>query len=277
MKLRWYADNSEVVGWRGAQIQDVFLFGGVIVPESDEREIRNRIEAVKSKYGSRRAPVKWNFKDLKSRYEQKGLKDLYTTLLNSSQEWRSEILHIAMASNAKIVTACIESYSLERKIIKLRKQSIAQYAFANSLQRTALHAKQAGATSCDVVLDWPDKADPHPFCSEYASAFNEGKTIEGHPYHSGALSALGFSDTPMFQHMENSCLLQLSDLVVGAVREYVEYSLGKREGGLGVDLTRDMKHLFYGAPRNICGWGLVLAGAGEFRQKIKDRVTGELL
>lgn len=72
-------------------------------------------------------------------------------------------------------------------------------------------------------------------------------------------------------------MLQLADLVVGAVREYIEYSLGRRDDGLGVDLTRKMKHLFYGAPNNICGWGLVMAGSSEFRHKIRSTVEAELL
>lgn len=277
MGLRWFADNSEMVGWRGAPIQDVFIFGGVIVGRSDEANLRRRIEDVKERYGHRRAPVKWNFKDLKDFYARRKVAELHKRLMDSAQEWRRDIIQVAIESNVKIVLACVEAYSLERKIIKLRRQSIAQYAFANSLQRVGLHVAQTKASGCEVVLDWPEKNDPQPFCAEYASAFRDGKTIEGHPYHSGPLSTLGFGDTPMFQNMEHSSLLQLSDLVVGAAREYIEYSLEKRTGGLGVDLTRQMRTLFYGAPQKICGWGLVVAGTGDFRHKVRTRVDAELL
>jgi hypothetical protein len=277
MKLRWYADNSEMVGWRGAQIQDVFMFGGIVVDHDQEPSLRKQIEDIKSQYGLRRAPLKWNFKDLKDLYKREGIDKLHRELLDSSKDWRTELLRLAISAKLKIVIACIEAYSLERKIIKLRKQGIAQYAFSNALQRVALHSKQSGAGACEIVLDWPDKGDPQPFCKEYSTAFKDGKTTEGHTYHSGPLSVLGFSDTPMFQNMENSSLLQLADLVVGAVREYIEYALDKRSDGLGVDLTREMKNLFYGAPNNICGWGLVVAGASEFRHKIKSRVDAELL
>jgi len=277
MKLRWHADNSEMVGWRSAPIQDVFLFGGIIVPQDQETSIRQSVEDIKARYGSRRAPLKWNFKDLKDLYKNKGAETLYCKLLDSSKEWRTELLRLVVQHKITLVIAAIEAYSLERKIIKLRKQSIAQYAFSNALQRVALHSKQSGASSCEVVLDWPDKGNPQPFCSEYASAYSGAKTTEGHPYHSGPLSDIGFADTPMFQNMESSNLLQLADLTVGAVREYIEYAIGKRKDGLGVDLTREMKALFYGAPKNICGWGLVVAGASEFRHKIKNRVDAELL
>lgn len=277
MKLRWHADNSEMVGWRSAPIQDVFLFGGIIVPQDREASIRQSMEDIKAKYGPRRAPLKWNFKDLKDLYKREGAETLHRKLLESSKEWRTELIRLVVQSQLTLVLAVIEAYSLERKIIKLRKQSIAQYAFSNALQRVALHSKQSGASACEVVLDWPDKGDPQPFCHEYASAFNDATTTEGHPYHSGPLAELGFSDTPMFQNMENSNFLQLADLTVGAVREYIEYALGKRKDGLGVDLTREMKGLFYGAPKNICGWGLVVAGASEFRRKIKGRVDAELL
>jgi len=277
MKLRWHADNSEMVGWRGAPIQDVFIFGGIIVPQDQEASLRQKIEDMKAKYGPRRAPLKWNFRDLKDLYKREGLESLHRKLLDSSKEWRTELLRLTVEAKVTLVFAAIEAYSLERKIIKLRKQSIAQYAFSNALQRVALHSKQSGASACEVVLDWPDKGEPQPFCREYASAFNDATTTEGHSYHSGPLSALGFSESPMFQNMENSSLLQLADLTVGAVREYIEYALEKRKDGLGVDLTREMKSLFYGAPKNICGWGLVVAGASEFRHKIKSRVDAELL
>ena len=207
MKLRWYADNSEIVGRRGALIQDIFLYGGVVVPGEVDAKLRHQIEDVKAKYGHRRAPVKWNFKDLKSLYEKEGLTELYGRLLGSAQEWRAELLRLTVTSNLKIFLACVESYSLERKIIKLRKQSLAQYAFANALQRVALHTQQSGATGCELVLDWPDKDNPHPFCREYVSAFNDAKTTDGHSYHSGALSGLGFADTPTFALMANSALL----------------------------------------------------------------------
>lgn len=253
------------------------MFGGVIVDRAGEADLRSRIEDVKERYGPRRAPVKWNFKDLKDFYAKRKLSELHTRLLDSAQEWRGDIIQVAIDSDVKIILACVEAYSLERKIIKLRRQSLAQYAFANSLQRVSLQVGQTTAKGCEVVLDWPEKNDPQPFCSEYATAFRDGKTTEGHPYHSGPLSRLGFSDTPMFQNMEQSSLLQLSDLVVGAAREYIEYSLGKRTGGLGVDLTRRMKNLFYGAPQKICGWGLVLAGTGDFRHKVRTRVDEDLL
>jgi hypothetical protein len=251
--------------------------GGQLIPQDQEASIRTQIEDIKSRYGPRHAPIKWNFKDLKDLYKRQGAEELHRKLLDSSKDWRIELLRLVVAAKVTIVLAAIEAYSLKRKIIKLRKQSIAQYAFSNALQRVALHSKQSGASACEVILDWPDKGDPQPFCREYASAFKDAKTIEGHPYHSGPLSGLGFSDTPMFQNMENSSLLQLADLTVGAVREYIEYSLGNRSDGLGVDLTREMKSLFYGAPKNICGWGLVVAGASEFRHKIKSRVNAELL
>lgn len=253
------------------------MFGGVVVGQEQEVSLRKQIEDIKSKYGPRRAPLKWNFRDLKDLYKREGAETLHRELLDSSKAWRTELLHLAANTDIRLVLACIESYSLERKIIKLRKQSIAQYAFSNALQRVALYSKQSGASACEVILDWPDKGDPQPFCREYAAAFKDAKTTDGHSYHSGPLSALGFSDTPMFQNMENSSLLQLADLVVGAVREYIEYSLGRRDDGLGVDLTRKMKHLFYGAPNNICGWGLVMAGGSEFRHKIRSKVEAGLL
>lgn len=277
MRLRWYADNSEMIGWRGAVIQDVFLYGGIAVPDASEAALRQKFEETKAKYCHHRAPVKWNFKDLEKRYKSEGREQWYAKLLACAQDWRAELVRGLVGSNVKIFLACVESYSLQRKIIKLRKQSLAQYAFANALQRLALYTGQTGAAGCDLTLDWPDKGDPHPFCREYATAFNEGKTSDGHPYHAGALSSLGFCDTPSYALMENCALLQLTDLVVGAVREYVDYALGKRTGGLGTELTRELKSLFYGAPDHIYGWGLVVAGQSDFRQRIREKLAAELV
>ena len=125
MWLRWYADNSELIGTRGAAIQDVLLFGGVVIDTNDEAALRANIEHTKEKYGHRRAPIKWNFKDLKSNYDKEGLSELYNKLLSTSQEWRKEILERALEVRFTIFVSCIESHSLERKIIKLRKRSLA--------------------------------------------------------------------------------------------------------------------------------------------------------
>lgn len=71
--MRWYADNSELNGIREAEIPDILLFGGYTVTDEQEINIRESIENIREKnFGSRRAPVKWNFKDLKDIYEKQG-------------------------------------------------------------------------------------------------------------------------------------------------------------------------------------------------------------
>lgn len=144
--------------------------------------------------------------------------------------------------------------------------------------RVGLYAKQCRANHSEVFLDWPDKQDPNPFDREYAAAFKEGKTLDGHvTYHSGSLKNFGFADSPIYATMNHCTMLQFSDLVLGATREFVEHAIGKRHEGLGIELTRMLKNRFYGAPETIFGRGInVSSGNSDFRKKIRDAISKEL-
>lgn len=102
--MRWYADNSELYGVRGASIPDILLFGGIAIEVDQVRLLREAIESVKEKYGHPRAPVKWNFKALKALYKKQKLEELYEKLLKSSKEWRIEIAEIANDFNFRVKT-----------------------------------------------------------------------------------------------------------------------------------------------------------------------------
>lgn len=195
--MRWYADNSELNGIRGAAIPDILLFGGVAIAPESEAELRKRIEAVKAKFGNPRAPIKWNFKDLKALYQKQDKGALYQKMLESSKDWRLELAHAVADIDFTIILACIESHSVDKCVIKNVKDDLTRFVFSNGLMRVALHAKEAKPDRTQVVLDWPDRGDSKPFDSEYASAYNAGRTKGGNvPYHSGPLSVLGFMDSP---------------------------------------------------------------------------------
>lgn len=272
--MRWYADNSELSGIREAEIPDILLFGGIAVAPNAEAPLRQAIELVKGKYGHSRAPVKWNFKDLKTLYEKQNKTALYEQLRDSSKQWREEIFQAANAFDFTIIVACVESYSVKRENIKDNKVGLTQYVFSNGLMRLALHAQEIKPDRVQVILDWPDKGNSKPFDSEYASAFSRGSTADGSvTYYSGPLSNLNFLDSATFTNMHHNTLLQFADLVVGAVRELIECAYGKKKDAFGVDVLKVVSQHFRGAPDHIYGRGIsVPSGNAKLRTAVQAYV-----
>jgi len=269
--MRWYADNSELFGVRETDIPDILLFGGIVVPADAERGLQNAIEAVKEEFCSPRAPVKWNFKDLKKLYERHESLPQYEKLLQNSKELRAAIFDEASKHNFQIVISCIESHSVMRNVIKDKKAALSGFAFANGLMRFGLCVQAAKPSSAQVVLDWPDKGEAEPFSREYAAAYIQGKSRAGVTYYCGPLNNLGFLDSVMYTTMVNSTLLQFTDLVVGATRELVDCAIGKRTECLGLDLARILRSKYYGAPNEIFGRGInVPSGNGRFRTSLRN-------
>jgi hypothetical protein len=219
---------------------------------------------VKAEFGPPRTPVKWNMKDLQAIYEEQKQGALYEKLLKSSAEWRTKIFQCLADADVKIIIACIESYSADKKVQVKTKEGLVRYAFSNGLMRFGLLAQESSAEAPMVVLDWPEKADPKPFNFEYACAYVNGKTSnEKVEYSCGKLSALGFADSAVFTSMRHSTILQAADLVVGATREFIECSLEKKGPGQGVECLKIIKAKFRGAPDNIIGRGISISSGNE--------------
>lgn len=276
--MRWYADNSELNGVRGSSIPDILLFGGIAIDLGQVRLLREAIESVKAKYGHFRAPVKWNFKDLKALYKKQKLEMLYEDLLQSSKSWRLEIAQLANKFDFRVIVAVVEGHSIAKKTLTGVKPNLCRYAFNNGLMRFALHVQQEKPDSAQVILDWPDRGDSKPFDLEYRTAYNEGKTGERDvSYHSGPLAVLGFEDCASYVNMHHSTLLQFADLVLGANRELIECAIGKKGGGVGVDFCKTIRSKYRGYPTHIVGRGIsVASGRSDFRRVIREYVNREL-
>lgn len=272
--MRWYADNSELNGIKGAEIPDILLFGGVIASADAIHHIRNEVQNLLEPFGSRRAPLKWNFKDLRPYYERAGRSDLWSRVNDNMRDIRTGVFDILSRADCALLVSGIEGYSEKRDVLKKSKESLSRYVFTNGLMRFGLHVKAIDSKGAQVVLDWPDKGQPHLFNDEYAHAFTNGKTSDGAiKYTSGKLSALGFDDAPAFCSMESSQLLQVADLVVGATREFIECCLGKKKGGQGIDCLRLAREKWRGAPRadDVLSRGLAISsGSKDFRAKVLD-------
>lgn len=276
--MRWYVDNSELNGMKEAEIPDILMFGGIVVGTECERDLRTAVESVKARYASSRAPVKWNFKDLKPMYQRQGKEDMYQELLMISKNWRQEIFESIKKIDFTIIVACVESNSAKKEVIKNIKTDLTQYAFSNGLMRYALHVAEKKPQRAEVVLDWPDRGDPKPFDVEYASAYKTGKTADASVnYHSGSLEKLAFSDHVVYANMKHSTLLQLADLVVGATRELIECSVGKAGPGMGIDVLKLVVNRFRGFPDKIMGYGIsVASNSSEFKDIIREGIKVNL-
>tara|TARA_R100001039_G_scaffold38323_2_gene39403 strand:- start:2057 stop:2383 length:327 start_codon:yes stop_codon:yes gene_type:complete len=108
--VRWYADDSDLRVIKDLNFPNIVLFGGFAVPYEQECALRSAIEEAKAKFGHRRAPVKWNFKDLKSRYEQQGQKKTYDVFLKNMHDVRREIFCAAAQFDICII------FSLGRRV-----------------------------------------------------------------------------------------------------------------------------------------------------------------
>lgn len=271
--MRWFADNSELNGIKESKIPDILLFGGIAVSPENERPLRDRIELAKSRFCSSCAPIKWNFKDLKKVYSNQKKLELYEQLLKQSKKWRREIFSQVSEIEFTIIISCIESYSSEKKIVTNAKEDLTKYVFSNALMRFALHVSETNSERAEVILDWPDKGDSKPFDVEYAYAYNHGKSHDKIPYKAGSLKKLNFLDSAVYTNMNHSTLLQFSDLVVGATREFIECALGKKSYGFGIDMLKIICSRFRGAPNRILGRGIIVSSGNA---KLKSDISAAI-
>jgi hypothetical protein len=277
--MKWFADNSELNGIKGAEIPDILLFGGLIASPETEKSLRESVEAIKRRHaGHPRAPIKWNMKDLKGLYKDQGKQEMHDRLMQSSRQWRSEIFECIATSDCSLLIACIEGYSSKRTVLKEKKDELTRFIFTNGLMRFGLHVRDTKPAHAQVVLDWPDRDNSKPFDSEYARAFSRGSTVNGQVnYSCGKLGNLPFCDSVMYTTMHHSTLLQVADLIVGATREFIECSLGKKDGGQGVDCLKLAKARFRGAPNDIIGRGIVVPSGNSALMSKARKAAKELL
>jgi hypothetical protein len=268
--LKFYGDNSAFRGSKGAEMEDIILFGGIIISNEAENHLISRVYEIKKKYcGWARAPIKYNFKDLKKCYS--GWESKYHSMLTSSVEWRREIFSAINETECKIVVSVIESHQTKKREIAAKKNDLTSYMFSNLLMRLGLELKVARKSDnnleCQLILDWPEAANPTIFNREYASAFNRGLSLEGIRYISASLQNIGFKDSILYGAMENTTMLQLADLVVGASKDFVQNCVGtKPDNCLGVELLKSAKVRLREYP-SILNFSIIVCGQNK---KLKD-------
>jgi hypothetical protein len=264
--VEWYGDNSELNGIWDAELPDILLFGGIAIRKEAIKQLIKIIYQIKRRYSSDPYfPLKYNFRDLKKWYESSKKMDLYHHLLKESFNWRAKIVEESLACDYKIVIACFNMFAKKADKIKNDKEVLARYCFADALQRVALLAKELCITSCDVILDWPDGNRHQVYSNEYHSAFTQGCCYNNplNRYYSGPLIDLGFSEHLFFIRTVDCSIMQFSDIVLGATREFIDFSLGKKtEDSFGVKLTKVLIPKYRGYPHRIIGRGIVVSPTG---------------
>jgi len=269
--VRWYADDSDIKTIKDQHVPNIVLFGGFVIEPSVEIALCADIEKAKAKFTSPRNPVKWNFRDLKSKYTEQGHEEAYSNMLTKMRDIRIAIFEAASKHDFCIILSVVEGYSSDKKVLKDVKSDLSRYVFTNSLMRFALHARDTSTTRPEIILDWPDGGISKPYDNEYASAYNFGKTKDGVKFHSGPLKDLNFADSPLFARMPHNTMLQFADLLVGVTREFICHVIDPGKKGQGLSLVKLISEKYRGYP-NVVGRGINLgSGSQELSKEISKK------
>lgn len=269
--MRWYADNSELQVIWDASIPDILLYGGICIDDEAREHLCNIINAVKSRYDENTDfPLKWNFRDLHDYYRSQGKEQLYNRLLQSSKQWRMQIFREIASIEFIIIMSIIHGYGRAREAQRRTRERLTRHVFSNALMRLGNHISEIGSPYTELVLDWPPEGNRSLFDNEYRYAYTHGRDSEQYEYYCGALKNIGFADSPLYSSMNECALLQLSDLIVGSVRDLVDFSLRRTRGFYGLNRVREIKDSFRGAPSRVIGKGISIAPP---RGELFDRVS----
>lgn len=247
---RWFIDDTELHSRREAPIPDAYIVGGVLVRSDQQDAIERDFEEARSKHLPGRAPVKWNVRDLKKDYERADQRHVYDHLLDNAGEIRWDLITSTLQYDFQVVLSVVQARGLSRQSIKPNMRDLAAAAFSNGLMRVGKWAISQSDVKVEVFSDWPAGNDPNPMNREYASAYNNGKSYSRQNYHSGALRSAGFADSIRWVTSVNSTMLQFTDLIVGAFREFVIFSAGLREDpeALGIKVMQAIEQKVRGYP-----------------------------
>lgn len=229
-----YADDTYAKASKEDPPGRVHLFGGIVVHRDSEPALIAEIRKIKTRFTHPNMPIKWNFKDttIRKKFEEFNRQAEYENMLAASREWRLDLFRQINGLNYKVIVSCIEAFSEDQKIIGDVKNQLNTYCFENVLMRVGLDAREIGG-NWQCVLDWPPDNDPKPFDRGYYQLFHAGKASSPKPAICGPLEALRFSHSLHYTRANHSPLMQLADLVLGAVRDDIECKIQGRGSSVG--------------------------------------------
>lgn len=279
--MRLWVDDTELESDADVGTPDVFVYGGVALTLDQERSLLAEIRGIKTKFSKSAAyrdmPLKWNMKDVSAAYSlDEDSRNVLKTLVASSKDWRAAIFEAVAKSGAKLFVTPVEAYSPKKEVINETRAQCARYGFVNVLQRFAMYAKASKAGEARIVVDWPHGGDRSMVEKEYEAAYGTGQSTVGNKYSSGPLHEVGFDDAPMFSITQQSAMLQVADLVVGASRYFLSATLHKKEYGPGLTCLRQVRENFHGGADNAHRYSFVPSGKQEFCALVNGAVRHEV-
>jgi len=274
--MKWYADDSDIKTIKDLKIPNMILLGGIAVSHENERLLRETVENAKSTFCNKRLPIKWNFKDLKLKFSEQGNLHHYEQMMTQMFDIRRAIFDAVSEVEFTIIVSAVLGYSSNKKVLMDLKSDLSRHVFANGLMRFSQHVKECNPDRAEVVLDWPDGNISKPFDIEYAHAYSHGKSKDGIYYMSGSLESLKFNDSISYTRMPYSTLMQLSDIVIGVTREFIQHALDEEKSGHGIKLLSTIAPKFRGYPNNVIGRGISVNKQATTTRKSIERKFKEL-
>jgi hypothetical protein len=266
---RFYADDNYAKKPLSEK-DDIFIYGGILISLENERKLINEIKRIKSNYTHPNLPIKWNIKDssLKKIYKRFNRQDDLQKLKEESKTWRKEIIETSLQFDYTLFFSCLENYQKDKKDQKSIKDTLTEYMFSNTLMRVGIHVNSLKLDQIIVILDWPSENNSDPFNREYYQAYYNGKSQSNVDYISGPLINIGFSESVVFSKCTHSTMLQLCDILVGCLKDFIISHLKNKES-LGKELFEMLLPKVYGYP-TVFKYGINVSKQNPgFREEIK--------
>lgn len=267
-----YLDDSYIKSTQKESIPLINAMGGIIIDDENEDKLVQIIKNEKGKYTHENLPIKWNFKDSEIQRVFKEFKrnSDYKNMLENSRNIRLGIIQKSLELNYKIVFSCIKSFSEKKKIVKAKKEDFSGILFENILYRIGNEAKYNNPGKYQIVMDWPTDANPQPYNRAYYYMYNADKTLSGNSNHCGPLCKLNLKQSVFYTKCTHSPCLQFSDLIVGAMKDYLEMSLfGSKESCVGKEAYDLFKDKIRNNSGKKLGYGIITPnGNTEFKDQL---------
>ena len=283
--LYCYLDDNFMKYDTGQLRDDVFIFGGFIIDSS--RLLSLRFDFAKLKAANKipvELPVKYNLRDqnitsaFRAANEQQALQELISI---RSDDFRKGALELLSKHQALIVCSATHGYN----DVSTRSEIFYQWSFQNTLQRIGMMVREEemkittspGSANVFVIADWPpNKLTDRTLFRLYERGyyFGKGQTDEG-KYYCGPLRKLGFYTTPFFSSAYHDPMLQVSDIVVGAVKDFLTSCINSKK--VECRRTADifmpvLVPVFRKVNGEIMKYGLVLAPS-RFQEEVRENLS----
>lgn len=248
-------DDTDASIYSHTRTPDANLLAGIIIPESEEVSLIQIIEGVKSKYGLKGRPIKYNNRGTIRDYYLKNIKrpDLYDALTFNQSALKSEIIKMASGINFHVVISWNLCSCVPENYAKEKSQNITS-SFLDILNASIKYLPRYKNEKFEIILD---RFHPkqQPIIEDTLANWKEPQLETGlkeafFSFHSGVT-------------LQNE-LLQLTDLIAGTFKDLIQDCLKDKpfRSSNYVHLTPKLA----GFPNKIAGTGLI--GPPQFQDKI---------